>query len=216
MEVPAPLSGYAHPGHGIAPAEQHLALPGFWSAYLSVSRGDTEEFGADLADVDAAYEALYDATRTWPAFRLPLSSGRTVWIVFANFPDDPGVDYLLTDPAHPTPRTLAATEGPFAGPALSWPDLLAIAEDVPQPLPGPTAVQRDDGVLDPDHRLLLLLPAYGDIDTPTEAALERVTTALLRTGVPRATAPALAERLLDTGTTWDASGVTPLSGAGTP
>ncbi|MHC5907233.1 hypothetical protein ACVNF4_25575 [Streptomyces sp. S6] len=214
MEVPTPLTGYAHPGHGIAPAEHHLALPGFWPAYLATSHQDIEEFGADPADVDAACEALYDATETWPTYRLPLPQGRTVWIVLANLPDDPGVDYVLTDPTHPAPRTLTSAEGPFTTPALPWPDLLAVVGAVPEAAPGVTPGD-DDGVRDPDHRLLLLLPAYSD-PAPPDDALDRVTTALLKTGVPHATAPALAERLLDTGTTWDASGTTPLSGAGIP
>ncbi|WP_050368971.1 hypothetical protein [Streptomyces acidiscabies] len=207
MEVPTPLNGYAHPGHAIAPAEHHLTLPGFWPAYLAASPEHFEEFGADPADVDAAYEVLYDAWRTWPTYRIPLPHGRTVWIVFANFPDDPGIDYVLTDPAHPgSPRTLAATEGTFSGPALPWPDLLALAEAVPE---------TGEGVRDPDRRLLLLLPAYGDVDPP---ARERTAAALTAIGVPARSAPALAEHLLDRHTpwTWDVSGTTPLSGAGTP
>ncbi len=178
MEVPTPLNGYAHPGHGMAPAEHHLALPGFWPAYLAVSPDHFEDFGADPADVDAAYEAR----RAWPTYRIPLPHGRTVWIVFANCPDDPGTDYLLTDPAHPgSPRTLAATEGAFPGPALPWPDLLALAEAVPE---------TGEGVRDP-HRLL---PAYGDAGPPAREARERTAAALTAIGVP-----ALTGYLLDLG-----------------
>ncbi|QNP73619.1 hypothetical protein IAG44_31975 [Streptomyces roseirectus] len=125
MEVPAPPSGYPHPNPGLTPAEHHLALPGFWPAYLAVPQADFEEYGADEADVDAACEALYDATEAWPALRLPLPRGRAVRIVFANRPDDPGVEYILTDPA---PRALAPTGTRLT--ALPWPDLLALAEAV--------------------------------------------------------------------------------------
>ncbi|WP_416969114.1 hypothetical protein [Streptomyces sp. 4F14] len=210
MEVPPPLNGYAHQGHGIAPAEHHLTLPGFWPAHLAVSPDHFEQFDADPADVDAAYEALYEAPHAWPAYRLPLPHGRTIWIVYAGFPDDPVVDYVLTDPAHPgRPRTLAGTEGAFSAPALPWPDLLALAGAAPG---------TGEGVRDPDRRLLLLLPAYADVDPPTREALERTATALTTIGVPARGAPALARHVLDRHTpwTWDVSGTTPLSGAGTP
>ncbi|WP_369198132.1 hypothetical protein [Streptomyces djakartensis] len=36
MDVPPPLTGYATPGHGIAPADHPLALPGCWAACLGL------------------------------------------------------------------------------------------------------------------------------------------------------------------------------------
>lgn len=45
------------------------------------------------------------------------------------------------------------------GPGLSWPNLIAAADNN---LPGGTT-------LDPHARLLLLLPAFGDVSAPQEA-----------------------------------------------
>jgi hypothetical protein len=60
-------------------------------------------------------------------------------------------------PTHGEPMMkLAALEGHFRGPALSWSELVA-------------AANQDDGQLSPAARLLLLLPAAGDIDTPGDA-----------------------------------------------
>jgi hypothetical protein len=213
MDVPTSLTGYAQPGYGIAPAEHQLDLPGFWPAYLGAVWSDVavepEVFGgADLADVDAAGEALWEATEVWPAYRVPLEGGRGVWIVHRNFPDDAGTDYLLTDPALPRERRLASVEGHFTGPGLSWSDLLAVADEAP----GDGA-----GVRDPDLRLLLLLPAYGDAATPVEEALARISTALTAVGVAPEAAPALAERFLDHplwgSPYWNVPGGSPLSGA---
>jgi hypothetical protein len=210
MDVPTSLTGYAQPGHGIAPAEHQLDLPGFWPAYLGAVWGDAVEpelFGADLADVDAASEALWEDTEVWPAYRLPLAEGRAVWIVHRNFPDDAGTDYVLTDPTLSREHPLASIEGHFNGPGLSWSDLLAVADAVPAD---------GEGVRDPDLRLLLLLPAYGDADTPVGEALTRISTALAAVGVAPELAPALAERFLDHplwgSPYWNAPGGSPLSG----
>ncbi|MFJ8113035.1 hypothetical protein [Streptomyces sp. NPDC096132] len=211
MEVPTALAGYAMPGHGIARAEHQLDLPGFWPAYFGPVWGDfaydPEPFGADAADVDAALEALHEATEVWPAYRIPLPDDRVVWVVHRNFPDDAGVDYLLTGPDLPRVERLASIEGHFCGPGLSWPDLLAVAGSAPPGL---------EGVLDPDRRLLLLLPAYGDADTPVEEALERISAALVAVGVDPEAAPDAAERFLDhpywESPYWDTPGRSPLSG----
>ncbi|NEB02226.1 hypothetical protein [Streptomyces sp. SID13726] len=213
MDVPTSLAGYAMPGHGIAPAERLLGLPGFWPAYLGAVRGEPvpepELFGADAADMDAAAEALWDATSVWPAYRIPLPEGRVLWIVHRNFPDDAGTDYLLTDQALSRERQLASIDGHFSGPAFSWPDLLTLADEVPAD---------GEGVRDPDLRLLLLLPAYGDADTPVEEALVRISTALVGVGVAPDAAPGLAERFLDhplwESPYWSAPGSSPLSGGG--
>ncbi|MFI6036514.1 hypothetical protein ACIBBD_20540 [Streptomyces sp. NPDC051315] len=210
-EVPVALAGYAMPGHGIAPAEHLLDLPGFWPAYFGpvwhAFSDDPGLFGADTADVDAAAEALYDATRTWPAYRIPLPGGHVLWIVHRDFPDDGGTDYLLTGPDRPREERLASIEGHYGGPGLSWPDLLAAAASAPADA---------EGVRDPDLRLLLLLPAFGDADTPVEEAVERISAALGSVGVDAEAAPEAAERLLDhpfwESTFWAEPGGSPLSG----
>ncbi|WP_416984211.1 hypothetical protein [Streptomyces sp. T028] len=211
MDHPTALAGYATPGHGIAPAEHLLGLPGFWPAYYGPTwdafADDPELFGADHADVDAAAEALYAGADVWPAYRIPLARGWTVWVVHRNFPDDSGTDYLLTGPGLPRERELAVIDGHFRGPGLSWPDLVAAADSPPAD---------GEGVRDPHRRLLLLLPAYGDADTPVEEALERISAALVAVGVDPHEAPAAAERFLDhpfwEGPYWSGPGDSPLSG----
>jgi len=192
MDLPAPLAGYAQPGHAIAPAEHLLALPGFWPAYLGpVWRefaDEPEVFGADAADVDAAAEALYGLTESWPAFRIPLRGGRVLWVVHRNFPDDAGTDYLLTDPDGPTETRLASIDGHHSGPGLSWPDLVSAADEVP-----PAA----EGVRAPAQRLLLLLPAFADAEVPDDEGAERISGALTLVGVAEEAAGCMADRLLE-------------------
>jgi hypothetical protein len=211
MEVPTSLTGYTMPGHGIAPAEHRLDLPGFWPAYLGPLwdgfAREPELFGADPADVDAAGEALYDTTEVWPAYRIPLPGGAVLWIVHRNFPDDAGTDFLLTHPDRPREVPLASIEGHHTGPGLSWPDLIAVADAAPADA---------EGVLDPDLRLLLLLPAFGDAETPAEEAVQRISVALTAVGVPVEAAPEAAERFLDhplwDGPVWSDPVGSPLSG----
>ena len=63
---------------------------------------------------------------------------------------------------------LATIEGHSRGPALSWAELV-------------TASAQPDDRLSPTQRLLLLLPAYGDADTPQEA-IDVVSAALAAVG----------------------------------
>ena len=62
---------------------------------------------------------------------------------------------------------LAQYDGYILGPGLSWPELTAAADNG---LPGGTTT-------DPDARLLLLLPAFGD-DVVPDDAVDRLTMAL--------------------------------------
>lgn len=212
MEVPTSLARYAEPGYGIATAEHLLDLPGFWPAYYGptwdVFASEPEAFGADLADVDAAGDALYDATEVWPAYRIPLPGGHLLWIVHRNFPDDAGTDYLLTHPDRARETCLASIEGHFTGPGLSWPDLVAVADSAPADA---------EGVRDPDLRLLLLLPAFGDADTPVQEAVERIAAALVAVGMTEEAAPEAAGLFLDhpfwESPYWATPGSSPLSGA---
>ncbi|WP_448321002.1 hypothetical protein, partial [Streptomyces sp. CO7] len=176
------------------PAEHLLGTPGFWPAYLGwslvVEGLDPELFGADLADLDAALEAV-GATEVWPAFRVPLSDGRVYHVVPYNLPDDYGsVAFLLETPDADTLHTQAVMDPhDFHGGGLTWRETLEAADAVPS---GDCCPR---GVLDPDHRLLLLLPAWGGVDTPAEEALTRIGHALMAVGVPGASATDLAEHL---------------------
>ncbi|MFG2131151.1 hypothetical protein ACGFNV_25490 [Streptomyces sp. NPDC048751] len=210
MEIPMSLARYATPGHGIAPAEHLLDLPGFWPAYYGPVWDEFAEepelFGADSADVDAAGEALYSAEEVWPAFRVPLAGGHLLWIVHRNFPEDSGTDYLIAHPDWDRHACLASIEGHFSGPGLSWPELVAVAESAPA---------GEDGVRDPARRLLLLLPAFGDGAAPEAEAVERISGALRSVGADGEAAPELAEELLDhhfwDPPTWTARSPSPLA-----
>ncbi|MDF3141931.1 MULTISPECIES: hypothetical protein [unclassified Streptomyces] len=211
MDAPMSLAGYAMPGHGIAPAEQLLGLPGFWPAFYAPVwdefADEPEIFGADSADVDEAAAVLYGAQEVWPAFRIPMAGGHMLWIVHRNFPDDSGTDYLIAHPDWDRHAYLASIEGHYSGPGLSWPELVAVAESAPAGA---------QGVVDPGLRLLLLLPAFGDADVPEAEAVDRISGALRAVGVPAKAAPDVAERLLDhdfwDGPTWTTQGRSPLSG----
>lgn len=213
MDVPTPATGCAMPGYAIAPAEHLLGLPGSWPAYLGPLWDGyarrPEVFGADAADVDAAAEALYGATEPWPAYRVPLPAGAVVWVVHRDHPDGAGTDFVLTRPDLPGEVSLASLDGHHRGPGFSRPDLLGAAGAVP---PGA------EGVRDPDVRLLLLLPAFGDALTPAEEAVRRVGAALTAVGVAAGETAAVAEGLLDHpyrgGTVWSGPQDSPLSGGG--
>ncbi|MFD8694341.1 hypothetical protein [Kitasatospora purpeofusca] len=103
---------------------------------------------------------------TWPAFTVPVNGGR-LHIVHRNLEGGAGTDYLLHHADRDRAELLARVDGHFMGPALSWPELMAVADN------GPTGCPTTN----PDHRLLLLLPAFGDADVPVEAAA-RLATAL--------------------------------------
>lgn len=192
-----PLARYRPQGHRVEPAEHLTRTPGFWPAYLGwtlVVRGlDPEPFGADLADLDAALEAI-GATEVWPAFRVPLADGRVHHVVPSNLPDDHGsVEFLLETPGVDTLYTVAVTDPhDFHGGGLTWRETVEAAEAVPSGDGG-----HPQGVLDPDHRLLLLLPAWGGADTPAEEAHIRIGQALMTVGMPEEPATALAEHLVD-------------------
>ncbi|WP_246094850.1 hypothetical protein [Streptomyces roseicoloratus] len=127
-------------------AEDLLALPGFWAAYL-LWMCQTEEnepdplwFGADEADTDAAYEALTDEER-WPVFRIPFADDHSALIVGRNFADDLGTEYFVSHPEWDRHGHLATVDGHQAGPGLSWRELTHIAGTPDVKAPGVHAPQ---------------------------------------------------------------------------
>jgi len=185
------INGYD--GGPVVAAEDLMALPGFWAAYLLwMCESDTEDdtplpelFGVDGADVDAAAEALMDE-EAWPAIRIPFAGNHAAVVLHANHPDDAGIEYFVTHPDWHRLGYLATVDGHYAGPGLSWRELLHIAR-TPDP--------RAPGVQNPHARLLLLLPALGDQDTPSEAS-DLVAEALQWAGVPAHASQRLAELML--------------------
>lgn len=80
-------------------------------------------------------------------------------MVYRTVADDTGTDYLLHHPDWDQAELLARDDGHFMGPGLSWPELVAAADNT---LPGGSTT-------DPHSRLLLLLPAFGDDAVPDDA-----------------------------------------------
>jgi hypothetical protein len=142
-------------------------------------------FGADYDAAEDFHSQLFGRA-DWPIFifTVPVTAGR-LHIVYRNLEEDAGTDYLLHHPDWDRAELLAKDDGHFMGPGLSWPELAAAADN--SLAGGSTA--------DPDSRLLLLLPAFGDAAIPAAAA-ERLTAALrARTAVedPEHLAAALLE-----------------------
>ncbi|MER7850316.1 hypothetical protein ABTZ03_41025 [Kitasatospora sp. NPDC096077] len=205
------IDGYD--GDPLVAGEELLSHPGFWATYL-MWMCETEEdepsaewFGADEADADAAYEAL-TADGNWPVFRIPFGGGHTAVVMSRNLPDDSGTEYFVTHPDWQPGRHghLATVDGHQAGPGLSWPELIHIAD---------TADRTAPGVHDRHARLLLLLPALGDGDAPAEAA-GVIAEALVQVGAPADEAPRVAALFLDNSlweaAHWSRPGESPLSG----
>lgn len=135
-----------------------LDRPACWPAllYLVGSPTAPEAFDIDLADVDVMLQQM-ERPDLWPAFSAQLSHGYQMNLLLRNYPDDWGLDYLLTHLDSDHVVVAASLEGCFRGPALSWQELVDVAQ-----LPDPR--------LDPAERLLMLLPAMTDISMPTDAA----------------------------------------------
>jgi hypothetical protein len=137
-----------------------LDQPACWPALLySVGGSPTaaEAFDIDLADLDVMLERMERPGR-WPVFCVRLSNGYQMNLLWRNFDDDAGLDYLLTNSDSGQLVRVASLEGCCRGPALSWQELVAVAQ-----LPDPQ--------LTPAERLLMLLPAMTDASMPANAAV---------------------------------------------
>ncbi|MFF0445703.1 hypothetical protein ACFYT4_04635 [Streptomyces sp. NPDC004609] len=154
------------PGYEGGPLVQgsaYLDDPLFWPVHLGTClRGEDAQRAAFGADWDAAmdvYRAV-SAEHEWPVFDVPLHSGHTIYVVYRNYEDERGVDYLIHHPAWPEAETLAVDDGHFMGPGMAWPELLSAARQA-----------ASGGVDAADARLLLLFPTLGDAHLPDDAAV---------------------------------------------
>jgi hypothetical protein len=154
------IPGYE--GGPLVRGDAYLDDPLFWPVHLaSCLRGEDAQRAAFGADWDAAME-LYrtlSAEHEWPVFSVPLHSGHTIYVVYRNFVDEWGVDYLIHQPAWSEAETLAVIDGHFMGPGMAWPELVSAARQ-----------SVTEGIGDPDARLLLLFPTLGDALLPDDAA----------------------------------------------
>jgi hypothetical protein len=153
-----------------------LSDPLFWSTYFSDTMASSEPARvADAFEVDArACEGLFERLTSpdaWPAFRIGLRDGHDAYVIYRNEPDEETVEFVLSRPGGVHTLALANTGGNEHRPGLSWSELVAVAN---QPGAAP-------GVAEPDARLLLLLPAFGDADLSDDATAV-VTAALRRHG----------------------------------
>ncbi|MGW7074733.1 hypothetical protein [Streptomyces sp. NPDC054866] len=179
------------PGYEGGPLTYQAGLldePLFWLGHLYSCTHSEEAaellFGADYDAAGEFQRRLWERAE-WPAFTVPLAAEHCLHVVYRTFADDTGIDYLLHHPDWDQAELLARDDGHFMGPGLSWPELMAAADNA---LPG-------GSTNDPHARLLLLLPAFGD-DAVPDGAVGRLADALRsRTGVddPEALASALLE-----------------------
>ncbi|MBK3561962.1 hypothetical protein JHN55_36605 [Streptomyces sp. MBT56] len=176
------IEGY---GHGpLVAGESLVGRRGFWANHLLAMCGDgtcaewavPEWFGGDGADADALAEVLFDSEQ-WPVFRVLVPDGRQVSgvvVVYRNFADEFGVDYLLGG----QDRCLVA--------GLSWQELIRVA-DCPEP--------PAEGVQDVFGRFLLLLPLLSG-EWSGDVVRERIFAALVAVGAPEGTVGRAAGHLL--------------------
>ncbi|MEW1639083.1 hypothetical protein AB0469_34140 [Streptomyces sp. NPDC093801] len=185
---PVRIAGYHDGPFGLSP--ELLDERSFWMGHLYPCAGSGAAGGLMFgpghawADHRAHRERLWRRAE-WPLFTIPLAAGHQLHVVYRTVPDEEGVDYLVNHPDWDRAELLARTDGHFMGPGLSWPDLVAAADNG---LPGGT-------VADPHARLLLLLPAFADSDAPPEA-VDRLAAAL-RTRLGSQTAAPLATAMLE-------------------
>ncbi len=161
------------PGYDGGPLTHQPGLldePLFWLGHLSScahsEEGEELLFGADYDAADDYQRRLWERAE-WPTFTVPLTADHHLHVVYRTFTDDTGIDYLLHHRGWDRAELLARDDGHFMGPGLSWPELVAAADNT---LPG-------GSTSDPHARLLLLLPAFGDDDVP-DNAVGRLTDAL--------------------------------------
>lgn len=171
-----------------------LAERMFWMEHLSSWGSGTWRrlFGPESAWADRqTYKQQLWQRTAWPTFTIPVAAGHRLHVIYRTpsdyhaHPDEAGVDYLIHHPDWDRAELLARDDGHWIGPGLSWPELVAAANNG---LPGGTTK-------DPHTRLLLLLPACGDAALPQDA-VDRLAAAL-RTRLGMQAAETLAPAMLE-------------------
>ncbi|GAA1654154.1 hypothetical protein [Actinoplanes couchii] len=176
-------SGPALDGPGLAfDGAALLDLPGFWPAHLGGHLMlDLDEaaafFGDDPVQTRLTYDRLTD-TAAWPVFFCDAGNGARLAVVYRNFDEDHGVDYLLLPDGGPA-ITVGVDEGGFSGRGLTWTEVAGIAGRQPGERARATV-------------LLLLAPALTRIAADAEDQLA----AALRTVGVTGDAAVIAARIL--------------------
>ncbi|MBM0238258.1 hypothetical protein JNW88_15870 [Micromonospora sp. ATA32] len=153
------IPGYdAECGATLHAADSIVAHPALWSHYLSGVMGTEREseaaFEVSAAGYDAMFAVLTDPER-WPVVSVPLGGDAWLRIVFRNFEEDAGLDFVEERPGRPA-KVVASIEGHGFESAMTWAELLAAAA-----LP--------DGRLTGAQRLVLMLPMLGQQELPDDA-----------------------------------------------
>ncbi|MER6348084.1 hypothetical protein ABT232_27020 [Streptomyces sp. NPDC001532] len=160
----------------------------FWLSHLHTCAANADADELLLGDDEFAasdFQRQLLEGDEWPVLTVPVAGGHRFHIVYRAVEDDPGIDYLLHHPDWERAEILAQDDGHYTGPALSWPELCAVADSG---LPGGSTA-------DPHARLLLLLPAFGDEAVPDDAVGRLAAALAARTAVaaPEPLAAALLE-----------------------
>jgi len=132
----------------------------------------------------------------WPVVSLDGYYGSSIHLVFRNYSGDSGWDYLLTIKPGAVQLCLAALEGHFRGPGISWPELLALS-----------GLKNDQRA----ERLLLLLPMLGDVATPRTAE-DTVMEALSAIGATSETSRVASQLLSASSRSWGPTEWTTVTG----
>ncbi|QUX27132.1 hypothetical protein KGD83_17495 [Nocardiopsis akebiae] len=194
--VPAPvrIPGY-HSENPLNRSPELLDERLFWLVHLY--DGAQGEIGGQLFGSDHTLDGYVRfQRRVWrrdalPTSTLPLATGHCFYAVYSIGDGDTSVDHLLRHPGWGEADVIAVHAGEGTVPGLSWPELLAAADN------GPSGT----GNIDSHARLLLLPPACAD-GSARGGAVRRLAAALrARVGAeaPEVLASAIVER-------WSASG----------
>lgn len=131
--------------------------PAFWLHYLSGPVGAYPEAGAAFEISAAEYQAMcavLDDPQRWPVVSVQLDREAWLRIVYRNFEDDEGVDFVEQQPDRPVKVfDLIHDRGEST---MTWADLLAVA-------------QLPDERLSWTQRFILMLPMLDAQELPTDA-----------------------------------------------
>jgi hypothetical protein len=169
-----------------------LERPGFWAAYYLNQSVEDDKLLAQIwgvsRDVIRQMQDTLNESTTWHVFRVDLRDDAGLAVVWRNFEDDAGVDYLVVPASAPYIR-VATLEGEYEGPGISWPEIKAIARRSTDPL---TRAQA----------LLLLAPMLGDVEAANGDAVDYVASALRHVGGGEDT-ETLAEMIVSENLQWE-------------
>jgi hypothetical protein len=102
----------------------------FWAAYYRSQSVDDDDAIADAFGLDVAairgMQSRLTASDRWPVFQVGLPDGARIAVVYRNLEEDYGVDYLVIPDGAAAIR-IAALEGEYQGPGISWRELVSVS-----------------------------------------------------------------------------------------